>query len=132
MIDLLFCLTVFGIVYIVRYTDGPFDTLFHFKRLIGLYIPDREWKCETNEDGISGTIEWTALRWIENPKPTSFLAKLVNCFACLSTWIALVSSVGYILLGFHTWNSLPFLWFGATGFSIFLFEVILIGYGESH
>ena len=94
-------LATFGFIYIVRYTDGPFNMLKWFRTLIGfVYI----------ENQIKGT-------YLEEVKP-KFFAKLVNCPWCFATWVAAAFTA--LVLAFPgnliiTWAVLTFAGLGVSG-----------------
>jgi hypothetical protein len=115
-------LSTFAIVYLVKYTDGPFDVFARFRRHIGLDIPD-----------YSPITEIGAAYYIEDDEPTGFFALLVKCFWCFSTWVALSLSLAYILLIGSQWQLFPFLWFSSITVSGCLHVVVaaLEKYGES-
>lgn len=99
---------VFAIAYLIRYTDGPFDIFYRFRKRIGVYL--EEW----DGDVYSGEVE--------DPDPDKFLAKLVSCFWCLSTWVSLgVTSLYVILYGDS--HIFPFMWLFAIGLSGVLHKV---------
>jgi hypothetical protein len=114
-------LSTFTIVYLVKYTDGPFDIFYRFRKFIKLEIPMYD---------SSGT---SVLSYIEDDDPNGFFALLVKCFWCFSTWVALFLSVAYILLVNKQYVTFPFLWFSAIAVSGILHVAIaaLEKYGES-
>jgi hypothetical protein len=92
---------VFGITFLVRYTDGPFDIFKMFR--IGMGIKYKIGLSEQEEEYVSDT----------------FTAKLVNCFWCLSTWIAMILCLLYVLwqsMSIIDWIILTFASVGIAGF----------------
>lgn len=96
---------VFGLTYILRYTNGPFDVFLEWRKFMGLvYI------AVTNDSGrISEYLESV---------PDKFAAKLVNCFWCLSTWVAMILAAIVVLLpgAFSLWLIAVFASVGLSGF----------------
>lgn len=60
----------FAITYMIRFTDGPGDIFLRFRKLVGFTYIDRG-------DEIVEVVD------------DKFLPKLVECFWCFGTWIAL-------------------------------------------
>ena len=67
-----FC--TYGIAYILRYTDGPFDIFIGWRKIMGI-------KYTESEDTYTETIG------------NSHSAKLAGCFWCISTWVAAILAV---------------------------------------
>jgi len=81
---------VFGFTYLLRWLDGPFDVLKHFRMFMGIkYISVYESYPNESNMKISGEIEEI---------PNKFFAKLVGCFWCLSTWVSIFFCVTYAIL----------------------------------
>jgi hypothetical protein len=123
MIDILYVgLSTFTVVYLVKFTDGPFDIFYRFKKFIGLIIP-------LYDDG-----ETSVVSYIEDDDPSGFVAQVVRCFWCFSTWISFVLSIAYILLVNKSVYVFPFLWLASIGISGFIHTLIetMEKYGESH
>jgi hypothetical protein len=93
-------LSTFGLAYILRYTDGPFNLFVKFRGALGL----RRVSVYDENGDIVDYVEESDDR---------FFAKLIGCFWCLSTWISLVLS----LLIMIPLLQLPLVWFGALGIS---------------
>ena len=84
-------LAIAGIVYLFRYTDGPWDVFLNFRIQVGVYELQ-------NEDG-------TYKEFVEE----KFLAKLFACHWCLTTWVALFSTFKLDILFFISWLSTIYL-----------------------
>lgn len=108
---LIVSIATFGITYIVRYTKGPFDTFIIIRRKVSLEMPVYD---ETGQ----------IVEWIENPEPDAFFGKLISCFWCLSTWVAFVLTVTYILLDVYVIKFSLFIWFFSVGLSGFLHDLL--------
>jgi len=101
VVDLLkFSLATFGITYIIRYTDGPFDIIAVFRVWMGIK------KVHTGIDEFFEDIS------------DGFFAKLFSCFWCVSTWVSLL-----LILIFNGFDFV--LWFACIGFSGFMHEIIV-------
>lgn len=76
LVDLMMqSLTVAGLIFIVRYTDGPWDMFYNLRIKIGVYsIIDEQ---GNDKDFVDDT----------------FLAKLVACHWCLATWVTLFGCI---------------------------------------
>ena len=95
-----FSLATFGITYLIRYTDGPFNIFIVFRLWMGIK------KIYTGVDEFFEDIGH------------GFFAKLFSCFWCISTWVSLL-----LVLIF---NGLDFvLWFACIGISGFMHEIIV-------
>lgn len=84
-------LFVFGIVYLVRYFDGPYDILKRFRLLVGV-------KCiETvvHADGKFATL------YNEEVANRPF-ARLLSCYWCSATWISITVSGAYCIIYGYT------------------------------
>ena len=100
IVTLFLPIAVFGITYIMRYTDGPFDIFRKLRILLGFkYIMDNG-----NE--------------LEIPDDTKFLCKLYSCVPCLSTWIGMF--VGALVSIVYNYNIVEWfvISFAAMGFTI--------------
>lgn len=69
-------LAVFGITWLIRHTDGPFDIFIGIRKLFGI-----EYLDVYENDG-------TKVNIVEDI-PEKFLAKLIGCFWCQATWWSL-------------------------------------------
>ena len=103
-------LSTFAVVYLLKYTDGPFDIFARWRVYIGLDIH---------------VINDVENYYYEKENTEGFIANLFKCFWCLSTWIALPIAIGYILLVDKLWVTFPFLWFSTIGTSGILKTVII-------
>lgn len=96
--------SVFGVVYILRYTDGPFDVFLRFRELVGIHmVPIYEADRKVGE--------------VEEVEDV-FLAKLFGCFWCLSVWVALFCVLLYDVIG------VVFDWLAVIGIAGFLHEFV--------
>lgn len=71
-------LSVYATAYMLRYTDGPFDIFSRLREWLGVH------ELPIYEDGTEvyiGMGEYVDDR---------FVSRLVACFWCLSTWVALI------------------------------------------
>lgn len=101
----------FSVVYIVRYTYGPFDVFKKFRNFVGIV-----WMDVYDNDGQNvGTYEEVG---------NSFIAKLFSCFWCLSTWVSFV----LLLIAFRDLDFIS--WFCCVGISGFLHEMVVSGDGK--
>lgn len=104
-------LAVFGLSWLIRHTDGPFDVFYKVRKLFGIqYI-------EVYEGGGQ-------LVNIVEEIPEKFFAKLVGCFWCLATWFSLLVTIygwykQYIVQGFE-----PLIWLAAIGVAGLFYEVL--------
>lgn len=89
---------MFGVTYILRYTDGPHDTFLQIRQFLGVV------------EDVDG-----------NETARTEFGKMILCWWCLSTWAALVIA----LIAFMLYD-LPFLWsfLYPIGFSGYLHERI--------
>jgi len=69
-------LATFAITYLVQCTDGPFNIFNKFRLIAGI-------RTETYNKGTPGEY---AIEVVDD----KFFAKLVSCWWCMSTWVALV------------------------------------------
>ena len=100
-------LSVFGLTYLLRYFEGPFDVLLHFRKACGIqYLP------VLDEDGNLVNI-------IEEPitRQHGWLARLVGCHWCLTTWVSIVAVVLYVWAAATDIMFVPFLIFSCTAVS---------------
>ena len=99
-------IAVFGFTYLLRYLDGPFDILKKFRQLSGIrYVP---------------TISSFAYPEPDTEEiPDKFFAKLVGCFWCLTTWVAITFCVTFAIVNsreiFETFAGI-FICVGISGF----------------
>lgn len=97
----------YAATYLLRYTYGPFDVFLRIRRIAGINsFPLYD------DDGNQVDI-------IEEVKST-YLAKLFDCWWCLSTWIALAWMLFTPLRG---WDFF-IVWFASIGLAGFLQETI--------
>lgn len=87
---------------LLLHTDGPLDIFLRFRVYVGLDLP------------VMGVEPVT---YVRDGNPTSFVAKLLACYWCTTTWMCLVTAVGYILLGNAPWMKLVFIWLASIGIS---------------
>ena len=66
----------FAVTYLLRYTTGPFDIFSKFRNAVGIHTV-------VHEKGTPGAYEVEEVA-------DKFFAKLVSCWWCLSTWVALL------------------------------------------
>lgn len=98
-------LAVFSITYLLRYFDGPFALLRRFREFVGIkYVP------ELDSDG--NTVDTVEEILQERP-----IARLVGCHWCMTTWVALIMFVSYIVVRGVSILWLPVLWFGGVAVS---------------
>lgn len=101
-------LATFAVAYLIRYTDGPFDVLWEFRRKIGM-----EWGYDEKQEIVEYAEDGAG-----------FLASLVSCWWCLSTWIsAFWTALAVLLLGLSLTEA-PFFWFGAITLSGIIKKVL--------
>lgn len=103
MIDVIVAIGIatFGIVYMVKFTDGPFDLFFKLRRFLSMgdpYDPEQELPEKL-------------------PPVRLFFYQMFDCFWCLSTWVslALLLIYAFAIKDFH-WLLIIY-WFGAVGVS---------------
>ena len=101
----------FGIVYIIKFTDGPFDVFCVFRRLIKLEIPLL---------AANGSV----VDWYTDEEPETFIAKLVACFWCTTVWVSLIFTMIYFAVSVLSPWLLILYWFGSVGLSGFLYEIL--------
>lgn len=104
-------LSTFTIVFLLKYTDGPFDIFYRLRKLSGLVVPII---------GNSGDV----VDYVEDEDPDTFFALLFKCFWCLSTWVAFFLAIAYILVTGMTMWIFPFLWLSSVGVSGILLELV--------
>lgn len=97
---------VFGIVYLIRYTDGPINIFLRFRQLMGIW----QYEVEKSDEIIEEIGE-------------GFLAKLFSCFWCLITWVSL-----FLILIFYGIDILA--WFACIGISGFIYEIVVRNDGQ--
>jgi hypothetical protein len=104
---LVFC--VFGITYLLRELDGPFDVLKKIRMLAGLkYVP------VLGEDGEFG-------EEIEEIPDTKW-GKFFSCFWCLSTWVSFVLCGIFIFVNKMSIFDWIYYSFGCVGAAGLLYE----------
>jgi len=112
-------LCVFGVTYLLRELDGPFDILKRIRMLAGLkYVP-----VLGEDEAVIDEIEEI---------PDTKLGKFFSCFWCLSTWIAFLICALFVYL---TKQSI-FIWFcysfGCVGGAGILYEWLgSLNHGET-
>lgn len=101
---------LFGLTWLIRYTDGPLDIFLRFRKFVGIdYIP------EYDGDSI--------VHIHEQPIPHHLpLARLVGCFWCLSVWLSL--PVVLLVNGKASARETLSLMIGSVGIAGFLHEKI--------
>lgn len=105
-------LSTFAFVFLLKYTDGPFDIFLKLRVKAGLYLP--VYLEDTDE----------VIDYLEDIDPERFWALWFKCFWCMSTWVSFVFSAAYILvIGVTIWL-FPFLWLSSLGVSGVLLELI--------
>jgi hypothetical protein len=104
---------VFGFTYIIRYTHGPFDLFLKWRQFMGIqYIPIM------GSDGLPYRYEEA------NQTPNKFTAKLVKCFWCLSTWVAMVFGALLVLFPDSVLSLWPIAVFASVGIAGTVLEVV--------
>lgn len=104
-------LALFGITWLIRHTDGPFDLFLKLRKLAGIAYLDVY------------DVNGTKVNIIEEI-PEKFLAKMIGCFWCLGTWIAALLTLyawhnQYVIQGFEI-----VVWLGSIGVAGLLYEMI--------
>lgn len=99
-------LFTFGLCYLVKYTNGPWNVFVKFRVMLGTHrVPVLEGK-EVIVDYIEES-------------DGSFFGDWIDCWWCFSTWIAGIVALVYCLIFVGiSWMALvafPFTWFGAVG-----------------
>lgn len=97
-------LAVFSIVYLFRYTHGPFDVFLKFREFVGI----------TSEPIYEGEVYIGEVDVIDD----TYTAKLFSCFWCLSLWISIIV---LIIWNYTTIVSALFAVIGVAGL---LYEVV--------
>jgi len=105
-------LTSFTLTFFLRYMNGPWDIFEHIRRWIKLSVP---------VISASGQI----VTWKEDDEPDTLLPKIFVCFWCLTTWVTLIVTAVYIIIGYSSMMGLPFIWLASTGLSGFLHDRII-------
>lgn len=95
-------LITFAITYLLKDTNGPNDMFLRLRLAAGIRFAP-VWG---DHDNVVDTMEEAS---------SSFLSKVIICWWCFSTWIALFTSILYtlVILNYHFWSAIPFIWFGA-------------------
>lgn len=98
----LLTLSIAGLIFLVRYTDGPWDIFFNFRIWIGIYnlIGNDGKMYESTED--------------------KFFAKLISCPWCFATWVVFPLSII-----FHGWDFYLY-WLSSVFVIGFLIELVLL------
>jgi hypothetical protein len=105
-------LSTAAIVFLLKYTDGPFDIFYRLRKASGMIIP------------LYDTLNISIVGYAEDDDPERFWALWFRCFWCMSTWIAFFVSIAYILLMRMPVALFPFLWFASIGVSGLLLELL--------
>jgi len=95
-------LAVFGITYIMRYTDGPLDLFKRIRILVGFI-----YRIDGDEE----------IELVDNNK---FLCKLYSCVPCLSTWISFFVVAMYTLYFKYSFVDWVIISFASVGFTIYM------------
>lgn len=104
-------LALFGLTWLIRHTDGPFDLFLKLRKLTGieyLGVYDNHGKQVNIVEEI----------------PEKFFAKLLGCFWCQATWWSLILTI-------YSWqrhliapSMVVIVWLGAIGVAGSLYEMI--------
>lgn len=94
---LIVSLATFASTYLMKYTDGPLDMFWKLRRKIGIQIDYAE--ISTGDEYIDAD--------------AGFLASLVYCWWCFSTWNAAFWTFAAVVLLKLPLAESPFIWFGA-------------------
>ena len=98
-------LAAFGVSYIVRYTDGPYEIFRSLRKSVGIiYVPVYDAYLEAEGE-------------VEEVDESSQLAKVVDCFWCLTTWVSLALTLLLNQDRKMTLAEFVVCWLSATGFS---------------
>ena len=107
-------LTSFTITFFLKYMDGPGKIFEHIRRWVKVSIP---------MISASGQI----VNWLEDDEPDTLLANIFACFWCLTTWVTLIVTAVYIIIGYSSWIGLPFIWLASAGLSGYIHARIIDG-----
>ena len=99
-------LAVAGLVFLIRYTDGPKDIFLDFRIWIGIY------ELQQEDGSFTEVIE------------EKFFAKLFACHWCLTTWIVPIALLRFI--GIYDIVTTIFMWLSCIFVTGFLLESVLL------
>lgn len=91
-----FCIALF-----MMKTDGPLDVFINIRMFAHTLNNDGSYKYK-------------------------FLQGLLSCVWCLSTWIAFVIALYFVLLT-HLWFAFPLIWLGSVPVSGLLYKIVVTG-----
>lgn len=101
-------LATFAVTYVLKFTDGPWDAFWYFRRWIGI-----QWQFDGDQE-IEEYLDEDAGFW----------ANLVQCWWCLSTWVALGWTIlAVVLLGLSLAEA-PFYWFASVALAGLVKKVV--------
>ena len=97
------------ITYTVRHLEGPFGSYHKILSLAGVIQP-----IYGNDGELLNYIEVTSDR---------FIAKLVRCFWCFTTWVCLAITIAYVVCSSLNFWQGAFVWLASSGLSGWLCAV---------
>ena len=122
MNELIFGFFVFGVTYLIRHTNGLGDCFLKLRCMLGQqHEVEVFWPADKNGEYVEKVKNRTEL---PVPEYAPWYTKLVDCFWCLSTWVAGISIIFYPSIA---WDMKFFTWLASVGFAGMIYTILQNG-----